>query len=648
MWRTPRCYSANVEPQPSVVFVGDRIQSRDTVFAKNIPNYFTVPEQIAEIFSRAGNIRRDFRGLRIKMYYYGRNGSFNGRARITFNTDKEAFLACHLLDQQRHGENVLDVKMALDKIHNQRNEPNVEKSDWTCRLCDKRGLTRVNYVWQKTCYNCQNDKTFCDTYDQPAIRQKPKRTAQMIAKVPLKKKQKERTKGEIKPDENPPLLNPFYGLKVEVKEDDDKEETPRPKVTTDSGVHSVSGDDSSDSSGESADTEDSANNDEENLFKDDVFEESVENRAGEGLPKQIRTSPSRPVSVKPEMDTADFVHNVHILSSSETDTSMDSDDQDHSPKVEAQNTQMKTEDEEASVSSEHFEHSNNAPDNELDYLDASRLNNELESEIEASLLNTFNKYDLLRANFPLNVKIEVSKAEKSDSLERLSLNLEKLNVKLSLDHSLGIQEADIQGEGQNVHMEDLTQENVSDEDVQITEAPQALPSELKQASGKKVLSKFFEGSTSSEESSDDDDNFDQPGSMFIPMHSYAENKDKTHGEDEKSRRKFTLDQDKAILDKVIAIIGPGQRLDYLELAAASTACKEVARRLGRTESSIQGRWKYSLRSWLLEYFQKKTKSWTGFTVKASIERRKAVADYFVKELRKRRRIKIDGLSAKIK
>ena len=99
MWRTPRYYSANAsaEPQlePSVVFVGNRIQSRNTVYATNIPNTFTKPEQIAEIFSRAGNIRRDFRGnLRIVMYYYTkrRNRSFNGRARITYETDKEAFL----------------------------------------------------------------------------------------------------------------------------------------------------------------------------------------------------------------------------------------------------------------------------------------------------------------------------------------------------------------------------------------------------------------------------------------------------------------------------------------------------------------------------------------------------------------------------
>ena len=145
----------------------------------------------------------------------------------------------------------------------------------------------------------------------------------------------------------------------------------------------------------------------------------------------------------------------------------------------------------------------------------------------------------------------------------------------------------------------------------------------------------------------DDDNFEKPGSMFIPMHSYAQtSKDANYGEDEKSRRKFTLDQDKVILDKIIDIL-PGHRLDYLELVAASSPCKEVANKLSRTESSIQGRWKYSLRTWLLEYFKKKTKSWTGFTVKASIERRTAVANYFVKEI-KRRGIKMNGFTAQVK
>ena len=629
MWRTPRCYSANAGPQlePSVVFVGDMIQSRDTVFATGIPNTFTEPEQIAKIFSRAGNIRRGFRGkgLAIKMYYNGRNGSFNGRARITYNTDKEAFLACHLLDQQRHGENVLEVKMALNHFHNQRNKPDLEKSDWTCHLCDKRGLTRVNYVWQKTCYNCQNDKTFCDTYGQTAresaLQNKPKRTDQTIAKLPSKKKAFDINKGEQNPEENPPSLNPFSRLKVELKEEVDREEIPRPEVTTDSGLHSSSSDDSSVSSGESAGTEDNAP---QVIDKEKLFEPRVENL--DCLPEPVRTVAPKPISPKPEIDK---------ISSSETETSMDLEEI-HSPEDHPKHTRIKLENEEESSvqyfeHSEHFEH-DHVPDNECDNLDTNRLKNELELELEASLLETFKKYKIFRNNLPLNIKIDVSRAVKSNSLERLSFNNEKLNVDLSLDDSLGIHKADIRGEGQNVKMEDIILENVTDEDVQVMDAHKASPSELPQTSGVKVLNKYFE-STSSDESESENENFDQPGAMFIPMHSYAQGSgDKTHGEDDKSRRKFTLDQDKVILDKVIDIIVPGQRLDFLELVAGSSACKEVARRLSRTETSIQGRWKYNLRLWLLEYFQKKTKSWTGFTVKASIERRRAVACYFVKEL----------------
>ena len=142
----------------------------------------------------------------------------------------------------------------------------------------------------------------------------------------------------------------------------------------------------------------------------------------------------------------------------------------------------------------------------------------------------FKKYKIFRNNLPLNIKIDISRAVKSNSLERLSFNNEKLNVDLSLDDSLGIHKADIRGEGQNVKMEDMSLENVTDEDVQVVDAPQASPSQLTQTSGEKVLNKYFE-STSSDESKSENENFDQPGAMFIPMHSYAQGSgDKTHGE----------------------------------------------------------------------------------------------------------------------
>ena len=93
-----------------------------------------------------------------------------------------------------------------------------------------------------------------------------------------------------------------------------------------------------------------------------------------------------------------------------------------------------------------------------------RLKNELESELKASLIDAFKKHKILIANFPLNVKIEVLRVEEGNSLDRVSFNNKKLNVDLSLDDTLGNHKADIWEEGHNVHMEDLTQENVTDED----------------------------------------------------------------------------------------------------------------------------------------------------------------------------------------
>ena len=396
----------------------------------------------------------------------------------------------------------------------------------------------------------------------------------------------------------------------------------RPEVTTDSGVHSSSAD-SSESSSESSD---SSNEKPKNL-----------------LEKKIHDHEASPHTVKTEifLDTFDVIHNVESISSSETETSMDINEIDsHEP---SNHNPMKTENEkEASV--EYLEHLDNVPDNDYDDPGLDTLKNKLESEIEASLLTTFKKYEIFNTNFPLNIKINVSRAVKNRGLERLSFNNEKINVDLCLDVSMVkpvVKKVESGGESQNVQMRDTTVENVTDQEDHEMDVPQAQPSE-KQLTGKQQ-----DESTSSDESDSDDDNFEKPGSMFIPMHSYAQtSKDANYGEDEKSRRKFTLDQDKVILDKIIDIL-PGHRLDYLELVAASSPCKEVANKLSRTESSIQGRWKYSLRTWLLEYFKKKTKSWKGFTVKASIERRTAVANYFVKEI-KRRGIKINGLTAQVK
>ena len=625
MWRAPQLC-------PYVVSdVGNRIQSRDTVYATGIPNYLRDSEKVAEIFSRAGKIRRDFRGqMRIKMYNR-RDGSFNGRARITYETDKEAFLACHLIDRERHGENVLEVKMALDFFRNQKNEPNLENSDWSCNLCDKRGLRRVNYVWQTTCYNCQNDKTFCDT-----IGKTEKSNVKRQMKEESNNKKAIRLEKKFDLDSNKSFLNPFFLPESEIKVEG--EIVNKPAVSKESGIYisSDSDDDDDDSTESSSDTE------------------KVEHHLNENIKylwqKKILELEGTSMNAKPKINEGSsiVVKNVHNISSSETDNSMDMDintNHSHEGPIHTPVDSKFAPDQEDSTKNSFV------PNNERENLDTSCLKNELELDIGTALLNIFLKHDRLKAVFPLDIKIDVSQAVK-----RHSLDDKKLNVDLDIDESLFSSsthdETVISGMavnfsvGEDGQKQEKTLDSITLEDDQGTATFHPLEKSTPSRSSVKIASEKQARAmdnvgvmSSSENDSDDDDDLDKP------VHSYVQTpKETNHGEDEKSRKKFTLDQDKVILDKIVANIIPGQRLDYLEIVVASSSCKEVANRLSRTESSIQGRWKYSLRTWLLEHFRKKTQSWTGFKVKASIERRKAVVDYFVKELRKRD-IKIDGSTA---
>ena len=612
MWRAPQLC-------PSLVSdVGNRIQSRVTVYATGIPNYLRDPEQVAEIFSRAGKIRRDFRGqLCIKMFYNKRDGSFNGKARITYETDKEAFLACHLIDQQRHGENVIEVKMALDHFRNQKNEPNLNNSDWSCNFCDKRGLRRVNYVWQTTCYNCQHDRIFCDAFGK---------TKKLFVKGQVKEESKPsppnnrkaiKSEKKFDPKSKKSLLNPFFQPESEVNVKG--EGGIKPTLPRESGIYI------------SSDSDDSTESSSDNVKEEEHhLNENIKNL----LLKKFIELEGTAMNAMPNIDEVPsvVVKNVHNMSTSEADNSMDVD------------TNHSYED---PIHAPNFEF---APNNECEPLDMSCLENELKLNIGTALLNIFLKHDRFKAVFPLNVKIDVSHAVKRHNLDQKELNVD-LNIDERLFSSPADDETVLAGMavnftvGEDGQKQGKTVDRIALEDDQGSATFHPLEKSTPSRSSVKIATEKPAGAmdnvgvmSSSENESDDDDALDKP------MHSYVQTPKETNGEDEKSRKKFTLDQDKIILDKIVANIIPGQRLDYLEIVVASSSCKEVAQRLSRTESSIQGRWKYSLRTWLLEHFRKKTQSWTGFKVKASIERRKAVVDYFVKELRKKD-IKIDGSTA---
>ena len=120
----------------------------------------------------------------------------------------------------------------------------------------------------------------------------------------------------------------------------------------------------------------------------------------------------------------------------------------------------------------------------------------------------------------------------------------------------------------------------------------------------------------------------------------ASNPETAKESSDKGRKKFTLDEDKEILDKIIEVL-PGRSLASLELS--NQALKSLSASLSRCESSISSRWKYSLRAWLIEYYSKSNKSWANLA-KSSFQRRKDVATYFQK-LKKKKGLMIEVMNA---
>ena len=112
----------------------------------------------------------------------------------------------------------------------------------------------------------------------------------------------------------------------------------------------------------------------------------------------------------------------------------------------------------------------------------------------------------------------------------------------------------------------------------------------------------------------------------------------------KNKKKFTLDEDKEILNKVIEIL-PGKSLANLELTEEVLQPLTVI--LSRCESSINSRWKFSLRVWLVQYYSKTNKSWKKFTKKASAERRQKVSQFF-HNLVKKNNINFEVMNATLK
>ena len=222
---------------------------------------------------------------------------------------------------------------------------------------------------------------------------------------------------------------------------------------------------------------------------------------------------------------------------------------------------------------------------------------EIEHELEDVLLNTILNHEVFMKNIPLNIEITVSKKIKSEIVS----NNKEVNVTLLLDPDI-INDAE--------ERETFNQNSVEKRGAQDTLEPEPICKDKE----KETMNDTHAREVSFNNSSDN-----------------------VNG-----KKKFTLEQDKAILDKVVILL-PGKSLANFELS--EDELDFLSDKLSRSPSSIHQRWKYSLRTWLVQFFSKNHRSWSkNLTVKASVERRKQVVKYFNK-LAKKSTLKIEVMNA---
>lgn len=240
---------------------------------------------------------------------------------------------------------------------------------------------------------------------------------------------------------------------------------------------------------------------------------------------------------------------------------------------------------------------------------------EIEHELEDVLLNTILNHEVFVRNIPLNIEITVSKKIKSE----IESNNKEVNVKLLFD-------PDITDDGED--REKVIQN--SKEKREVLQSPDKKDLEK----NKRIVSLTAQDILKQKPIFKEKETMHDTHASEASIHNSPDNIN--------GKKKFTLEQDKEILDKVVILL-PGKSLANFELS--EDELDFLSDKLARSPSSIHQRWKYSLRAWLVQFFSKNHRSWSkNLTVKASVERRKQVVKYFNK-LAKKNTLQIEVMNA---
>jgi len=229
---------------------------------------------------------------------------------------------------------------------------------------------------------------------------------------------------------------------------------------------------------------------------------------------------------------------------------------------------------------------------------------EIEHELEDVLLNTILNHEVFVRNIPLNIEITVTKKIKTE----VESQNKEINVKLHLD-------PDITKDKKGVIQDSEEIKEVLSSQKEYFEKAERIVSKQAESTASELKPRIKDSET----------NVGTFGNVVL-----------------KQVKKFTLEQDKEILDKVVILL-PGKSLANLELS--EDVLNFLSDKLARSPSSIQQRWKYSLRTWLVQFYSKNHRSWSkNLSAKASVERRKQIVKYFNK-LVKKNTLKIEVMNA---
>ena len=519
-----------------------RVQLREQIYVTGLPCYLHLAT-IENYFERVGRIKVNKKGEKsVKLFFKDKDKTknFEGRCKVTYEDAALARKAVELLDGEDYKNLGYILKVSIALVYcDEKHGNELKEGDWVCKFCNENKLKRINFEWQKTCFNCNRERNVCEDTDHH---------------------------NEVVVDGDDNYINPNIEQSGHGDGDDDTAA---------------------------------------------VF------------------SPLRPIET--------------LLQA-----------QAHDPKP-------------AKVMAE--VNSAKVPNLEL-----------LEREMEDVLLNTFMNHDLFSKNFPLKVKIDVSNIISAESLSKdynkkihVELNVcsgicRKPNVRRGQKGPLSPDVIKIEDScddedvvemkpapGLDISYDDITDndsqgntttESVEDAGPLTLETNPGLPrSPLKRKINFNIQEDGYNVNPKKITVNGNVDVKNLSTEVLIPPGAVVEKVQTVENGVDKVKKNFTLEQDKEILGKVIELL-PGKSLPDLELP--DPILKLLSVKLSRCEISIQQRWKYSLRAWLVQFYAKTHRSWSkNLSKKASVQRRKDVSVYFNK-LVKKNSLNIEVMNATVK